>query len=653
MPGPVGFLVGAAAAASQGASAGVVIGSAFVTALGFIHGSKFIDRELNKFREKGEERDQPNGKTFDVTRKGLLEKVPVQTGRRELHGIETFIGSRSDATRFLYKIITVAEGPCKGPVVMYADDDKVCEWDQTTREITYEPKYENRIVVDVSYGEDTQLASELMMEAQGVTNAWTNSGFLCLNVRFEWIDDGNHPFSEDPIISLVNDGLLMPAITNLNGPKRFSKDCMEVIVTYARSMRFGNKIPDGELDIPTALLVQSKLNVTRQYTATESGPEIESNAIIDTAKPTIDNLIDLLENYRTSMVWRNGKYFFSHIGDKILVGDTVVRPVMHVTPDMITSDVTMSSPGVGSRYTQVTIRFPDPSNDWDTNEETWPPTSSTQYNTYLREDNGVPYVMTKNKDHITNKHQAAWLAESEVKQSRDLDTFSFTATAETKELVPGDPFTLSWPNLGKLNQLVYVETIDRNDDETCTITCKELRPRNFDFSSREVTTASSFVKRFVGDTGNIEAWTWDNTLATYVPTSPIATPNTAVLPAPQRQTSDQDIVLNEVVVDRMLDRATNPFVVMRFSLSLSDKVKFARALVYGEIYNTEENRYESLGNAIRGNPSRIIHTNELRMPMDGKQRTVRFFARISGNRFNSNAVTFTVPDSKFNTGATL
>ena len=235
----------------------------------------------------------------------------------------------------------------------------------------------------------------------------------------------------------------MPDITRLS--RRFERrnDWATSIYTYLTNSIWGAGEAAAAINIASFIAVRNKQQIQLNYTPTLAGPELLCNAIIDTAKPVIDNLTTMTRNANCGLVWRNGQYHLVHNGDKILPGATSVVPVMDIGPDMIIGEVSSSAPGVGERYTQGIARYKDPENDWEIAEAIFPETTSGQYRTYLSEDNNTPYVTTINLDHCTNKYQAGRYIRQIVQNSRDLESYIFTATAEAKELTPGDPFRLS------------------------------------------------------------------------------------------------------------------------------------------------------------------------------------------------------------------
>lgn len=167
----------------------------------------------------------------------------------------------------------------------------------------------------------------------------------------------------------------------------------------------------------------------------------ECNAVIDTGKKLFDNVKIMLQGMRGLMPFSNGVYS--------LIIDRDVSSTFDLTPDNITSDITVQTQGKDKKYNRVTVKFTNPTANWQSDSVIYPEAGSSDETQFLTEDNGEELAKTITMNTITSKYSAKDIAKIICLASRQNElTVKVTATSEALAIAVADVVTLEHPSLG-------------------------------------------------------------------------------------------------------------------------------------------------------------------------------------------------------------
>ena len=167
----------------------------------------------------------------------------------------------------------------------------------------------------------------------------------------------------------------------------------------------------------------------------------ECNAVIDTGKKLFDNVKEMLQGMRGLMPFSNGVYS--------LVIDKDESSSFDLTPDNITSEITVQTQGKNKKYNRVTVKFANPDANWQSDSVTYPESGSADETTFLAEDNGEVLAKTIAFNTIANKYSAKDIAKIVCLASRKHEfACKVRATSEALEIAVADIVTLEHPSFG-------------------------------------------------------------------------------------------------------------------------------------------------------------------------------------------------------------
>lgn len=167
----------------------------------------------------------------------------------------------------------------------------------------------------------------------------------------------------------------------------------------------------------------------------------ECNAVIDTGNKLFENVKTMLQGMRGLMPFSNGVYS--------LIIDRDVASTFDLTPDNITSDITVQTQGKDKKYNRVTVKFTNPDANWQSDSVIYPEAGSAEETQFLSQDNGEELAKTVTMNTITNKYSAKDIAKIICLASRQNElTVKVTATSEALEIAVADVVRLEHPSMG-------------------------------------------------------------------------------------------------------------------------------------------------------------------------------------------------------------
>jgi predicted nucleic acid-binding Zn-ribbon protein len=212
---------------------------------------------------------------------------------------------------------------------------------------------------------------------------------------------------------------------------------------YLTNARYGKGLSSSLIDDTSFIAAKAFCNTTVTSSAGAGGSQkiFECNAVIDTDKNLFDNVRILLRGMRGLMPYSNGIYS--------LIIDKSESSSFDLTPDNITSDLTVASAGKSKKYNKVTVKFTNPEANWQSDTVFWPPAGSTEETTFLSEDNNQELSTEITLPTITNYYSARDIARVACLTSRASDlSVKVTATSEALVIAAGDVVRLEQPSMG-------------------------------------------------------------------------------------------------------------------------------------------------------------------------------------------------------------
>jgi predicted nucleic acid-binding Zn-ribbon protein len=364
-----------------------------------------------------------------VNKQSNIEPIPVIYGQRKVGGTRVFVSTGgAKKNEYLYIALALCEGEVEEIGDVYINDV-----------LSTDSKYSGLVSITKYLGTDAQTYSTLLAEAD---DTWGSNhrlrGVAYLAMRFKYDPD---VFSSIPEVQAVVKGRKVydPETTTTvwsNNPALCLRD-------YLTNARYGKGLSSSLIDDTSFIAAKAFCNTTVTSSAGAGGSQkiFECNAVIDTDKNLFDNVRILLRGMRGLMPYSNGIYS--------LIIDKSESSSFDLTPDNITSDLTVASAGKSKKYNKVTVKFTNPEANWQSDTVFWPPAGSTEETTFLSEDNNQELSTEITLPTITNYYSARDIARVACLTSRASDlSVKVTATSEALVIAAGDVVRLEQPSMG-------------------------------------------------------------------------------------------------------------------------------------------------------------------------------------------------------------
>jgi len=364
-----------------------------------------------------------------VNKQSNIEPIPVIYGQRKVGGTRVFVSTGGGKkNEYLYIALALCEGEVEEIGDVYINDV-----------LSTDSKYSGLVSITKYLGTDAQTYSTLLAEAD---DTWgTNHrlrGVAYLAMRFKYDSD---VFSSIPEVQAVVKGRKVydPETTTT----AWSDNPALCLRDYLTNARYGKGLSSALIDDTSFIAAKTFCNTTVTSSAGAGGSQkiFECNAIIDTGKNLFDNVRILLRGMRGLMPYSNGIYS--------LIIDKSESSSFDLTPDNITSDLTVASAGKDKKFNKVTVKFTNPAANWQSDTVFWPPAGSSEETTFLSEDNNQELSTEITLPTITNYYSARDIARVACLTSRASDlSVKVTATSEALTIAAGDVVRLEQPSMG-------------------------------------------------------------------------------------------------------------------------------------------------------------------------------------------------------------
>jgi predicted nucleic acid-binding Zn-ribbon protein len=364
-----------------------------------------------------------------VNKQSNIEPIPVIYGQRKVGGTRVFVSTGgSKKNEYLYIALALCEGEVEEIGEVYINDV-----------LSTDAKYSGLVTIVKYLGTDAQTYSTLLAEAD---DTWGSNhrlrGIAYLAMRFEYDPD---VFSSIPEVQAVVKGRKVydPETTTT----AWSDNPALCLRDYLTNARYGKGLSSALIDDTSFIAAKAFCNTTVTSSAGAGGSQkiFECNAVIDTGKNLFDNVRILLRGMRGLMPYSNGIYS--------LIIDKSESSSFDLTPDNITSDLTVASAGKAKKFNKVTVKFTNPEANWQSDTVFWPPAGSSEETTFLSEDNNQELSTEITLPTITNYYSARDIARVACLTSRASDlSVKVTATSEALVIAAGDVVRLEQPSMG-------------------------------------------------------------------------------------------------------------------------------------------------------------------------------------------------------------
>ena len=387
--------------------------------VGFLIGVDFDDFE-----------DQARGALLN--KQSNIDPIPVVYGKRKVGGVRVFVSTGGGKkNEFLHIALVLCEGEIQAIDEIYVNDKLHTHAD-----------YSGLITVDKKLGSDSQAHSAILTTADdswGTNHTLSGVAYLAIKIKYDADVFGGIP----DIQCVIRGKKVYDPRTNTTSYSTNPALCLR---DYLTNTRYGKGLPASAINdtmFNDAADDYDAAEIT-PYTADPAPLDIkliECNARLDTGRTIFSNVKELLQGMRGLMPYSEGQYG--------LIFDQAASSTFNLTPDNITSDITVQNAGKGKRFNRVIAKFPNPDANWQLDSVTFPKAGSSDETTFLSEDNGEELIKEVQLNTITNLYQARDIARIVCLASRkNVNAVSLKATSEAMDIAIGDVVNLEHPSLG-------------------------------------------------------------------------------------------------------------------------------------------------------------------------------------------------------------
>lgn len=382
--------------------------------------------------------DIPDPEDFENKSQGTLlnkqsniAQIPVIYGERKVGGTRVFVETTGTDNSDLYICLVLCEGEVNQIGNVYINDT-----------ISTDSKFSGLVTIEKHTGADGQAQSTLLTNAPSWDGtARKLSGIAYLALKFVWDQD---VFGSLPIITAMVQG--QKCYDPRDATTVYSTNPALCLLDFLQDSRYGKGLPSSAFESDYASWKAAADVCDTQVTPYSGGANIDlfsCNAVINTDRPIIDNVKELLSGMRGLMPYTQGTYR--------LVVESSGSSVFAFTESNIISGINIKGEKKGDKYNRVIATFTNPDKNWQQDQIEYPASGSSEYTTYLAEDNNFELVKEISLPTITNVYQAEDIAELILKRSRNGLRCTFLATTEALECAIGDIVTVthstpSWTN---------------------------------------------------------------------------------------------------------------------------------------------------------------------------------------------------------------
>jgi len=434
--------------------------------------------------------------------------IPVVYGLQRVTPPRIFTAQSDFDTSKLIVVYALSEGPCYGIYRLFVNSEYV-ETDQGMSVSLDSNQQYNGIgtantirtptggtYYNISRFEYRSGWEEFFTDVDGSTSTDYTHKLLAANIadqtkipkfgnvsllicEFQWINDGNSPFSNIPEITVDLFGKLcqrMPIDTRWDWTTtsvanqtagagtsvdfEYSTNPALQLRDYLSSTTYGAGIEFSSIDETSFTTAQNyfdgninvnlsngQLKITKKYT---------SNVVVNTENSVLSNVETMLNNNFAFMPFVAGKFR--------LINEEPGTPEVTVTENSIVDQIRFSYPDATSRYNSINYTFNDAERDFVSVRKRFP-VSDADVQTLIDADDGNINTYSLNLPSITDPYMAERIAKQMLNKSRESVKITWTAMKDLYQYQVGDhiQITTNLPSVSTFECRI-VEMRLRDDD---------------------------------------------------------------------------------------------------------------------------------------------------------------------------------------------
>ena len=387
-----------------------------------------------------------------VNKNSNIAPIPVIYGERKVGGTRVFIETSGAENESLFICLVLCEGEVHQIGDIFINDENLSG-----------SKYEPYVTIDKKVGTDTQAASTTLLESPSWTSNDKLSGIAYLGIKIVFNSD---VFSSIPTINAIVKG--RKVFDPRDSSTAFSDNPVLCLRDYLTNTRYGKGLDTSLLDDTTFSAAANACDTTNE-TFSGSGVQIKRfhcNAVINTDQTLFNNTKILLAGFQGMMPFQNGTY-------RVFVEDDYTA-TFSFTESNIISGFKIQGSQKGNKFNRVTAKFVNPETNYQADAVIFPDADSSDYTTFLAEDNNKPLETEINLNTITSYYQARNIAKTLLKQSRLAGLqMSFVATPDALKCAVGDIVTVTHSTPAFTDKKFRVTGLSINYDATVNVSLAE------------------------------------------------------------------------------------------------------------------------------------------------------------------------------------
>lgn len=395
---------------------------------------------------------EQSAQTVLVNKNSNIAPIPVIYGQRKVGGTRVFVETSGSENKYLYIALVLCEGEVEEIGDIYIND-----------ELLTGSKYAPYVTIDKKLGTDSQTASSTLTAAPSWTSTDTLSGIAYLGIRLEFNQD---VFSSIPTINAVVKG--RKVYDPRTSTTIWSSNPAICLRDFLINSRYGKGLATSLID-DTAFIAAANAcdtDVTNYDGSGQTVKRFSCNMVLDTGQTIFNNVKIFLSGMQGMMPYQNGTY-------RLILEDDYSSTFAFDT-DNIISGFSAKGSDKSRKYNKVTAKFVNPDANWQADAVIWPDADSSDYTTFLSEDNNIPLETEINLNGVTNYYQARNIAKTLCLSSRKAGLqISFVATADALKCAVGDIVTVTHPTPAWSSKEFRVVALSINYDATVNVSLAE------------------------------------------------------------------------------------------------------------------------------------------------------------------------------------
>ena len=390
-----------------------------------------------------------------INKESNIGAIPIIYGKRRTGGYRVFVETGGTDNSFMYMCLVFCEGEINS-----ISNIRINDVDLVGSE------YEPYVTTQTFLGTESQSSSTLLLESPSWDASDRLRGVAYLAIKLEFNQD---VFSSIPNITADIEGRKI--YDPRTATTAYSTNPALVLRDYLTNTLYGKGLASSLID-DTSFSTAATACESQVEKISGSGTYLnrfDLNAIIDTDQNIFDNVSLMLTSMQGIMPYQNGEY-------RLRVEDDYDSS-FDFTTDNIVGGINFSGASKKKRYNRVVAKFVNPDSNYQGDSVTWPESDSTDYTTFLTEDNNTVLEKQIDLSTVTNYYQARNIAKTLCLASRkNAISITFQATSEAMECAVGDIVTITHPTPAWSSKEFRITRMAINFDGTVNIGAIEHNP---------------------------------------------------------------------------------------------------------------------------------------------------------------------------------